>query len=235
MNLRLYFIIFNVLLWPWHQLSNFKNINQGSGMETKKEIRYVALGDSYTIGEGAAPDQAWPSVLTKHLNDNGVKINLIANPSVTGWTTQDLIDKELSIYETSQPTFATLLIGVNDWVQGVESGTFHKNLIFILDKMQDKLLNKKNLVLITIPDFGVTPQGGKYAHGRDISKGISEFNAIIFAEAQKRSLKTVDIFPSTQDMRNNSNLIAADGLHPSGEEYAIWEKLIYPVVFELLK
>ena len=209
----------------------FKNNN----MTGKSIHRFVALGDSYTICEGAKREESWTVILTNHLNEKGINIELIANPSRTGWTTQDLINNELPIYENSNPTFATLLIGVNDWVQKVEINQFHKNLNFIIDKMQEKLLNKQNLVLITIPDFGVTPEGAKYSGGRDISKGLAEFNQIIFKEAKKRNLKIVDIFGVSQAMKDNPELVAADGLHPSAKEYALWETLIFPVVYDVLK
>ncbi len=198
-----------------------------------KSIKYVALGDSYTIGEGAKQGEAFPDLLVKHLNDStSIHIDLVANPSVTGWTTEDLIEKELSVFDSFKPDFTTLLIGVNDWVQGVDSATFHKNLNYIIDHV---LSTKSKLILITIPDFGVTPTGKMYSNGRDISNGITEFNNIIKAEASKRNLPLVDIFPETQKMKDNPDLIAHDGLHPSAKEYALWEKLIFPVAYKLSK
>lgn len=197
-------------------------------------IKYVALGDSYTIGEGARPEQAFPDILVKHLQASGVDIVLSANPSVTGWTTQDLIEKELPIFDHIKPNFVTLLIGVNDWVQGIDSGTFHTNLVYILNHVQATLPDKSKVLLITIPDFGVTPTGKMYGEGRDISKGISDFNDIIKREALKRNLPVAEIFPETQKMKDNPELIARDGLHPSAKEYALWEQIIYPVAYKLL-
>jgi lysophospholipase L1-like esterase len=204
-------------------------------MRSSDTIRYVALGDSYTICEGAKREESWPVILTKHLNEKGISIELVANPSRTGWTTQDLIDNELPVFDKSAATFATLLIGVNDWVQGVDSAKFHSSLNFIIDHVQSKLPDNKNLVLITIPDFGITPEGPKYSRGRDISKGLQEFNKIILFEAKKRGLKSVDIYPLSLEMKDNPSLVAADGLHPTAKEYAIWEKLIFPVVQSLLQ
>jgi acyl-CoA thioesterase I len=207
-------------------------------MKTGKEdksIKYIALGDSYTIGEGAKAGEAFPDLLVSHLKENGINIVLSANPSVTGWTTEDLIEKEIPVFDHIKPNFVTLLIGVNDWVQGVDSGTFHKNLVYILDHVQAGLPNKNMALLITIPDFGVTPTGAQYSGGRDISKGISDFNSIIKNEAHKRNLPVADIFAETQKMKGNSELIAHDGLHPSAKEYALWEKIIYPVAYKLLK
>jgi lysophospholipase L1-like esterase len=202
---------------------------------TTTTIRYVALGDSYTIGTGAREEEAWPVVLTQKLKEKKINIELVANPSHNGWTSQNLIDRELPILDQSKPTFVTLLIGVNDWVQGVDATAFQKNLIQIIEHIQLQLSDKSKLVLITIPDFGVTPTGARYSNGRDISKGISEFNKIIISEANKRNLKTVDIFVLSKEMKTNPDLIAGDGLHPSAKEYAIWETLIYPVVYAMLK
>lgn len=200
----------------------------------KNKIRYVALGDSYTIGTGTTTDKAWPTVLVKHLQENKMNIELIANPARNGFTTQDLIERELPVFEKSDPTFATVLIGVNDWVQGVDAATFQKNLSYILDKVQAKLPDPGNVVLITIPDFGVTSTGSRYSGGRDISKGIIGFNGIILEEAKKRKLKTVDLFAVSKQMGKDGSLVADDGLHPSAKEYVAWETLIYPVVFDLL-
>src|SRR5688572_25336744 len=82
-----------------------------------KTIRYVALGDSYTICTGAKANESWPVILTQHLNEQGLKTELIANPSRNGFTTQNLIDNELSVFDDAKANFVTLCIGVNDWVQ----------------------------------------------------------------------------------------------------------------------
>jgi acyl-CoA thioesterase I len=165
---------------------------------TTTPIRYVALGDSYTICEGATWEQSWPFILTENLKSNGILIELIANPSKTGWTTQNLIDHELPVFDLSSPTFATLLIGVNDWVQEITPKAFQQNLNHIINHIQQKI--GKQLILITIPDFSVTPEGPKYSKGRNISEGLQQFNAIIQAEAKKRDLPCVDIFPTSSPL-----------------------------------
>ena len=198
-------------------------------------IRYVAIGDSYSIGEGATPNESWPAILTRHLNENGLHVDLVANPSVTGWTTQQAIDRELPIFVQSKPTFASLQIGVNDWVQGVDEKTFRKRFTFLLDEMLALLPDKKRLLIVTIPDFGVTPTGGRYARGRNISEGLTRFNEIINEEAKKRGLKVVDVFPLSQWVKNDPSLVGPDGLHPSAKEYAEWEKIIFPAALDLLK
>jgi acyl-CoA thioesterase-1 len=211
------------------------NCDMAEVHQTGSIVKYIALGDSYTIGTGANTDEAWPSLLTKHLNEAGIKTELVANPSRNGFSTQNLVDMELPVFDKAEVNFATLLIGVNDWVRNVPTDTYHKNLNFILDHVLKKLSDKKKLVLVTIPDFGVTPQGALYGGGRNISIGISEFNDIIKSEAQKRNLVCIDIFELSKSMKDNTELVAEDGLHPSAKEYAKWEKLIFPTVKTLLE
>lgn len=193
-------------------------------------IRYAALGDSYTIGEGVKEAERWPNLMVTHLIENGVEIQIVANPSVTGWTTKDLIDKELSVYRDAKPHFATLLIGANDWVQGVSKDEFRENLVYIMDEMLKELASNKQLVVVTIPDFGSTPEGPKYSNGRDITAGLAEFNVIIHEEAAARKLAVADIFALSQGMKDNAELVGSDGLHPSAKEYALWEEIILPIV-----
>ncbi|MFY9311488.1 MAG: SGNH/GDSL hydrolase family protein [Bacteroidia bacterium] len=198
-------------------------------------IRYVALGDSYTIGTGAKKEEAWPVLLTNHLKENKIDIDLIANPAQNGWTTEDLIEYELPVLDKSKATFVTLLIGVNDWVQGVDAKTFQKRFKIIVEHIQKQLPDNSKLLIISIPDFGVTPAGKKYGNGRDISKGIAEFNSIILAEARRLNLKTADLFDISKKMGTNTELVAPDGLHPSAKGYALWETVIYPVALQMLK
>jgi len=199
-----------------------------------ERIRYAVIGDSYSCGEGAKPSESWPVLLTQHLKSQGVDVDLVSNPSVTGWTTKDAIDRELPKFVNSNPNFATLLIGVNDWVQGVDETTFRNRFSYLADQMLAVLPNKKHLLVVTIPDFGVTPTGGQYSRGRNIHEGILRFNQIVTEEARKRGLEVVDIFPLSKKMGEDKSLVAKDGLHPSAKEYAEWEKIILPAAFELL-
>ena len=199
-----------------------------------QRIRHAVVGDSYSCGEGASLKESWPALLTQHLNAQGLHVDLVSNPSVTGWTTKDAIDRELPKFVNSNPTFATLLIGVNDWVQGVDEATFRNRFSYLLDQMLAVLPDKKRLLVVTIPDFGVTPTGPKYSRGRNIHEGIMHFNQIVTEEARKRGLTVVDIFPLSKKMGKNRSLVAKDGLHPSAKEYAEWEKIIFPAALELL-
>ncbi len=195
--------------------------------------RYVALGDSYTIGEGVEVAESWPALLTAHLRRQGIAIDLVANPSVTGWTTEQLIAEELPVFEASRPTFATLLIGVNDWVRGVSVPDFADRLAAIVGRVQAALPDPRKLLLVTIPDFSVTPEAQRYARGRDIAREIAGFNDVVRATADRAVVPVVDIFPLSQRLTGKEYL-AADDLHPSAAAYERWEQLIFPVALDLL-
>lgn len=202
--------------------------------ETKRPLRYAVVGDSYSIGEGASENESWPALLARSLTRSGMPVELVSNPARTGWTTQDAIERELPEFRAARPDFATLMLGVNDWVQGVEPEIFRQRLGQIMDEMLEVLPNEKRLLVVNIPDFSVTPDGPPYARGRDISAGLTSFNRIIEEEANRRDLALVDIFPLSRKMGEDRSLVAADELHPSAKAYAEWEQLIFPAARRLL-
>ena len=196
-------------------------------------LHYLALGDSYTSGEGAKPAESWPALLAAHLTESGRRVEL-TNPARTGFTSADLIEHELRRLDDRPVDFVTLLIGANDWVAEVDPAKFQKNFSLILDRVQRKLANPKNVIVLTIPDFGVTRKGAEYAGGRDIGAGIALLNGIILEEARRRGLATVDLVPLSRTMATDATLVAPDGLHPSAKQYAAWEREIFPVVLSVL-
>lgn len=199
------------------------------------EIRYVPIGDSYTIGDGVSSSETYPELLTNHLRQSGYNVKLVLNPAQSGWTTQDAIDDELPIFVKSKPTFATLLIGANDYALGIDNGRFRNQIIYLLDHMLGVLPDRKSLILITIPDYSVTKIGQEFGDVAVTSAGIAEFNNIITEEGEKRGLPVVDIFTLTQQMGADPTLVNPDGLHPSAKEYVLWEREIYPHAVELLR
>ena len=189
-------------------------------------IQFLPLGDSYTICEGVPAAQSWPTILTDNLRKQGMATELLGNPAVTGYTTDDLTREELPEIDKKKPNLVTLLIGVNDYVQGRTEKEFKVQLVNILDYIQNRLPDKSKLLLITIPDFSVTPNGKNYTHGRNAHKDIELFNQIIKSEAKKRKLPVADIFNSSLNMEKDPSLVCEDGLHPSAKEYANWEIMI---------
>jgi lysophospholipase L1-like esterase len=196
----------------------------------KYSVRYLPLGDSYTIGQSEPEADNFPNQLVNKLRDQGVSIGIVANPSVTGYTTKDLIDYELPLVPKLKPTFVTVLIGVNDYVQGVSIQTFQTNLNYIINYLQKQLPNPGNILLITIPDFSKTPTGAEFGNPATLEAGVEAFNTVIKNTASSYKLPLADIFPVSQGVANNSALIASDGLHPSPQEYSLWVTVINQVI-----
>lgn len=190
----------------------------------------MALGDSYTIGEGVRRSDRWPEQLAARLRRGGAPLRVVANPSVTGYTTHDVIERELPVLRRERPDVATLQIGVNDWVQGVSPRRFRANVATLLDEIPRALGDRRRFVVVTIPDFASTPSGVLYTAGRDGTAGIEGFNAILEGEARRRAIPVADIFAVSKRVRDDPSLVARDGLHPSAKQYAQWEAVIAPVV-----
>ncbi|HEV2950997.1 MAG TPA: GDSL-type esterase/lipase family protein, partial [Actinomycetota bacterium] len=128
---------------------------------TPSVVRYVALGDSYTIGTSVEPRERFPDQLVAALGPDVPTLRLVANLGVNGYTSADLIREELPALEDLDPGFATVLIGVNDVVQGVPIETYESNVAGILDALLAKLPADR-IVTVAIPDYTVTPAGADY-------------------------------------------------------------------------
>lgn len=191
------------------------------------QIRYLPLGDSYTIGQSVAENQRWPNQLVKKLAADNVILNIVGNPAVTGYTTKNLIDRELPLVAKLNPDFITIQIGVNDYVQGISAETFQKNLNFILDSVQKEIPQPRNIVLVTIPDYAKTPTGAGFGNPAQATAAISNFNKIIAQAGADRALTVADVFATSQKVTDDPSLIAGDGLHPSGAQYGLWTNIIY--------
>lgn len=196
---------------------------------------FLALGDSYTICEGLNENERWPNLVTEQLKLKKLDLILAENLSRTGYTTDNLIKYELPALKTVKPNIVTVLIGVNDYVRGYDTAHFHKNLSYILDEVQKAMAIKTNVILITIPDYSVTPMGENYANGRNVGEDLKIWNNIIKTESKNRRLGFVDIFSTTQKMKNDPTLIGEDGLHPSAKEVSLWAELIYPEIEKMVK
>jgi len=172
--------------------------------------------------------QAWPAQLARHLNRSGVRIDVVSNPSVTGWTTAQALTDELPAFKRARPEVATVQIGVNDWVQGVPAASFRARFRELLARVVQIIHGPSHVVVVTIPDFSVTPTGARYTGGRDAGAGIQGFNAIVRAESRARQVAVVDVFALSRGMSDPA-LTAPDGLHPSAQELSLWTDRIAPV------
>jgi lysophospholipase L1-like esterase len=190
-------------------------------------LRYVALGDSYTIGTATrSAAERWPDQLVAQL---GARLDLVANLAVNGFTSRDVIEQELPRLDELRPGFASLLIGVNDVVQGVDAAMFERNVSAILDDLLRRLPPSRILAVST-PDYTVTPEGASYGDPISQAAGIRRNNGILRDLARERGIAFVDIHDLSLRAVDDRSLVAADGLHPSGAQYTLWVGRIAPVV-----
>jgi lysophospholipase L1-like esterase len=198
-------------------------------------LRFVALGDSYTIGTATRePTERWPDQLVERLGRPTPALELLANLGVNGFTSRDVIEVELPRFATLDPAFASLLIGVNDVVQGVPEATYRENVGHILDILAEGLPAGR-VIVVTTPDYTVTPQGAAYGDPDRQAAAIRRFNAAIGELATERGIAVVDIHDISLEAATDRSLIADDGLHPSGVQYGRWVDRIAPVVARLIR
>ena len=191
--------------------------------------RYVALGDSYTIGTSVAVHERWPNQLVAR----EPRLQLVANLGVNGFTSRDLIEVELPRLDALDPEFLTVLIGVNDVVQGVPAGSYRANVADILDDAVRRV-GPSRVLVATTPDYTVTPRGGDFGDPSQQAAGIRENNAVIAEAAANRGIRVVDIHDISLEAAGDRSLVANDGLHPSGAQYARWVQRILPALEALL-
>lgn len=202
-------------------------------------FRYLALGDSYTIGESVSESDRWPNQLAKLLELSSqlgesrgrTDVTIIAR---TGWTTDELW-QGIQEREINPPyDLVSLLIGVNNQYRGYDIDQYREQFLFLLNKSIEYAGgNPDHVIVLSIPDWGVTP----FARGRDtkqIADDIDAFNAVNRYESEKAKVHYVDVTPISREAVNDKSLIAADGLHPSGKMYAQWAKLALPEALKVL-
>ncbi len=223
MNTKVYIsvlFIASLLVWSCNNES----------MKENKVYTYLALGDSYTIGESVLENERFPVQLVDSLANYNLTVETPKIIATTGWTTDELA---AGIEEaTLQPPYdlVTLLIGVNNQYRGRSVENYREEFVPLLQQAIDFAGgNPERVVLVSIPDWGVTP----FAEGRDreqIAKEIDQYNQVNKEESLKVGTGYVDVTPISREAASDSSLVAEDGLHPSGEMYARWVELLIPEV-----
>lgn len=203
--------------------------------EPKHQYTYLALGDSYTIGESVRQDGSFPYQLKALLGKQGCTI---ADPkiiAVTGWTTGDLKDAITKAQISEQYHLVTLLIGVNNQYRGYSQSEYHTEFVQLLNTAIGFAGGDKHKVFVlSIPDYSVTP----FAQNSDkhkIATEIDQFNAINKQESAKAGANYLDITDLSRRAMHDDALIASDGLHPSAKMYGEWVKRLAPMVVEKIK
>lgn len=194
---------------------------------------FLALGDSYTIGQGVAASERFPAQTAEWLRLNGINFSALDYIATTGWTTPNL----QNAINTQAPVIhdvVTLLIGVNDQYQTHDTTGYRQRFTALLDKSIQLAKGKKeNVFVLSIPDYSVTP----FAAGYDtalIRQEIDAFNSINKNVTNQYGIVYLDITPSTREAKTNRALLATDGLHPSGLEYKKWADRLGPLMLPVL-
>jgi lysophospholipase L1-like esterase len=196
---------------------------------------YLALGDSYTIGEQVPMQENFPHQLAKMLNAKGIKTAEPVIIAKTGWTTDELASsiREHNLHETF--TFVTLLIGVNNQYRGRDVDNYKQEFTQLLDQaIVFANGHTQNVFVVSIPDWGVTP----FAEGKDrakVAKEIDAYNSACKHITLMYKCHFTDITDSTRKNGTTPEYLAEDGLHPSAKEYQVWAERLEPEVAKVLK
>tara|TARA_B110000444_G_scaffold193421_1_gene183538 strand:+ start:1503 stop:2540 length:1038 start_codon:yes stop_codon:yes gene_type:complete len=196
-------------------------------VELKKVSTYLALGDSYTIGEAVEIKDRWPVQFMKELKIINSEIDSLQIVARTGWKAEELNEQINNLNLIPSFGLVSLQIGVNNQFQGQKANDFRPAFVKLLNRSISLAGSKnKKLFVLSIPDWGASG----YSGGQDsdkISKEIDEFNSVIKTETEIRGVPFFNITPISRRARSDKTLIASDGLHPSGKMYKLWvEKIV---------
>ncbi len=198
---------------------------------------YLALGDSYTIGEQVRMEENFPNQLVNLLNEQQIETAAPVIIAQTGWTTDELAAAIREHNITDSFSFVSLLIGVNNQYRGRSDEEFKTEFIDLLQQAINFAKGRPERVfVVSIPDWGVTPFAT--AEGRDpaqVAKEIDRFNQICEVEAKSAGANFLNITDSTRKNAATIGYLAPDNLHPSALEYTVWAERLAPLVKKVLK
>lgn len=197
--------------------------------------KYLALGDSYTIGQSVQESERFPAQAVQLLRSQNINIKDPEYIAATGWTTDNLISAINSKNPANDFDIVTLLIGVNDQYQHRDTTGYRERFSELLNKAVVFAGSRKTHVFVlSIPDYSATPFVGQ-SDKSSVSMQIDQFNAINKEIALQNGITYIDITPSTRQAATDASLIANDGLHPSGKEYAVWAGMLVPLIKKVLQ
>ena len=200
-------------------------------------VRYLALGDSYTIGESVPEAERWPNQLVDSLRakNEGSVWNDAAIVATTGWTTTNLSNgMDAAQVDTATWDLVSLLIGVNNQYQDLPVDDYANEFGALLDRAVTLTGGRADRVfVVSIPDYGYTPFGA--SNQSSISAALQTFNDTCLAQTQAAGIAHFNITPISQQHPETQGLVAPDGLHPSGLQYSLWVESFVAGVQELMQ
>jgi lysophospholipase L1-like esterase len=208
--------------------------NLGPAHPPAAEVRILALGDSYTIGEGVAEMDCWPVRLADMLRTRGLNTPTPKIIARTGWTTDELSAAIDAAHPDSNYDLVTLLIGVNNQYRGRSDEEYRAQFRALLDRAIAFARGEAGrVIVVSIPDWSATP----FATGGDrpaVARAIDRFNAVNREETSRAGAHYVDVTPISRRAAGDASLVAADGLHPSSAMYLAWLDVIVPVALRIV-
>jgi lysophospholipase L1-like esterase len=187
---------------------------------------FLALGDSYTIGEMVESSQRWPNQLVKLYEADGVKFHLPIPIAHTGFTTDELLQSIHQFNISNKFDLVSLLIGVNNQYRNYSMEIYQKEFDELLQYAISKAIDKSKVFVVSIPDWGFTPFGDTDKRGPEqIGKEIDLYNATAKEICKKNEVKFIDITAISRN--HDSTLLTSDQLHPSGKQYGLWAEMMY--------
>ena len=199
-------------------------------MIPEKSYHMLCLGDSYTIGEAVDEQDRFPMQAVELLKKDGIAFDKPVIIAKTGWTTDELAAAiaEVKYKAPDEGAYVTLLIGVNNQYRNRDAEQYRKEFVELLNTALQYAHGRSNHVFVlSIPDWGMTPFAANDSRGAEnIGKAIDLFNSINKQEAIKAHVNYIDITPISREVIQHPELVAHDGLHPSGKMYAEWAKLL---------
>ena len=194
-------------------------------------IKYLALGDSYTIGQGVELAESWPLQLGAKLIENSFSIDKNDIIAQTGWETTDLLN---AIADSSLEDYnlVSLLVGVNNQFSNRPFETYTTEFDLLLDQAIE-LAGTDRVFVVSIPDYGVTPFGSN--NSENIAFELDEYNAYAAAKCQALNIPFINITEISRQLGDSNGALASDNLHPSGTQYGSWVEEMLPIVLNLLE
>lgn len=196
--------------------------------------KYLALGDSYTIGEAVAPDERWPHVLQGRLVGDGIKVESPDIIATTGWTTDELQAAIDQAKPSSDYDLVSLLIGVNNQYRGYPIEQYINEFESLLKRAIGFAGDRANRTfVVSIPDYGVTPFAAEKNPAK-IARELDDYNREAQAICKAYNVAFIDITPGSKRAAQDPSLVAEDGLHPSGKMYKEWVDEMYSTVKSMI-
>ena len=194
-------------------------------------VKYLALGDSYTIGQGVEENERWPNQLSTQLESNGIDVQKTQIIAQTGWKTSDLLngiaDSTLNDYD-----LISLLIGVNNQFWSQPFDIFQTEFDSLVN-IAIEAVGKDRIFIVSIPDYGVTPFGS--SNSENIANDIDMYNGYISERCAEEGFPFINVTEISRQLGDSDGALAADNLHPSGYQYSLWVNEMLPSVLDLIR